>query len=110
MNLIITSICPLGTKWCGPGHVAKSYDDLGEHRETDICCRDHDKHCKARIDKFSRKYGLWNWSWKTASHCDCEQRFKDCLLNVSMLASKSYLKQLVNKVCELKTGVFTFLC
>ena len=28
-----------GTKWCGAGDVADSYDDLGYHREADKCCR-----------------------------------------------------------------------
>ena len=28
-----------GTKWCGKGTVAESYNDLGVHKSADICCR-----------------------------------------------------------------------
>ena len=80
-------ICIAGTKWCGPSNIAKSDDDLGENRETDKCCREHDKNCKARIKGFRKNYYLWNLSWKTASHCDCEKRFKDCLNSVSIYES-----------------------
>ena len=73
-----------GTKWCGPGHIAKTYDELGTNRETDKCCREHDRHCKIRIKGGRKKYGLWNLSWKTASHCDCEVKFKKCLDKVSV--------------------------
>ncbi|KYM82591.1 LIM domain kinase 1 [Atta colombica] len=37
-----------GTKWCGPGNVANSYDDLGQHSVEDACCREHD-HCSTTI-------------------------------------------------------------
>ena len=47
-----------GTKWCGPGDVASSYEDLGQFRETDMCCRDHD-HCE-NIPGGGEKYGLTN--------------------------------------------------
>jgi len=33
------SITVPGTKWCGPGNIATSYDDLGTEREVDMCCR-----------------------------------------------------------------------
>ncbi|XP_050548186.1 phospholipase A(2)-like [Daktulosphaira vitifoliae] len=33
-----------GTKWCGPGNIAKSYSDLGVYKKEDSCCREHD-HC-----------------------------------------------------------------
>lgn len=47
-----------GTLWCGPGHIARNYSDLGFFRETDMCCRDHD-HCDA-IAAGNSKYGLFN--------------------------------------------------
>ena len=84
MKIIGKCVCIAGTKWCGPNSIAKSYSDLGRHRETDKCCREHDKHCRARIKGFQKKYYLQNFSWKTSSHCDCEKRFSDCLLNVSI--------------------------
>jgi hypothetical protein len=28
-----------GTKWCGKGTVAETYNDLGVHKSADICCR-----------------------------------------------------------------------
>ncbi|KYN34683.1 LIM domain kinase 1 [Trachymyrmex septentrionalis] len=37
-----------GTKWCGPGNVASSYNDLGQHSVEDACCREHD-HCSTTI-------------------------------------------------------------
>ncbi|XP_055384533.1 uncharacterized protein LOC129614142 [Condylostylus longicornis] len=33
-----------GTNWCGRKGTSRDYNDLGEHRETDKCCRDH-YHC-----------------------------------------------------------------
>jgi len=77
-----------GTKWCGKGSIAKSYNDLGRFANTDRCCRTHDKHCSARIQPLKRKYGLLNLSWKVASYCDCEVRFKKCLDRVNNFASR----------------------
>jgi len=37
-----------GTKWCGPGHTAVSYNDLGRFHSTDACCREHD-HCNTAV-------------------------------------------------------------
>lgn len=31
-----------GTKWCGPGSIARSYEDLGVLSKVDRCCREHD--------------------------------------------------------------------
>ncbi|XP_037502079.1 uncharacterized protein LOC119377508 isoform X2 [Rhipicephalus sanguineus] len=31
-----------GTKWCGSGNVARNNEDLGEARDADMCCREHD--------------------------------------------------------------------
>lgn len=48
-----------GTLWCGGGDKAKSDDDLGRLKDTDACCRDHDK-CKDNILAGEEKYGLEN--------------------------------------------------
>ncbi|GFY62302.1 phospholipase A2 [Trichonephila inaurata madagascariensis] len=67
-----------GTKWCGSGNVSEHYDDLGPEVEADMCCRDHD-HCNESILGRERKYGLDNNSPFTKSHCDCDQKFYNCL-------------------------------
>ena len=57
---------PAGTKWCGLGNDATSYDDLadGSYREVDKCCRTHD-FCDKIISPFEVKYGTLNWSLLT---------------------------------------------
>ncbi|KAL7976088.1 hypothetical protein Chor_009766 [Crotalus horridus] len=76
-----------GTLWCGAGNIAESYEQLGEHQETDKCCRDHD-HCQHLIHPFTYKYGHRNLRWHTISHCDCDRRLKDCLGAVNNTASR----------------------
>lgn len=49
----------VGTKWCGRGNTAEDYNDLGDERDTDACCRAHDE-CPDFIDKGLSKYGLTN--------------------------------------------------
>ncbi|XP_039525806.1 phospholipase A2 isozymes PA3A/PA3B/PA5 [Pimephales promelas] len=46
----------------------------------DRCCREHD-HCEHIIRSFSVNYGVFNPTLFTVSHCDCDHRFKQCLLN-----------------------------
>lgn len=48
-----------GTKWCGSGNIADNYDDLGEERDTDSCCRAHDN-CPDYIEAKGSKHGLTN--------------------------------------------------
>lgn len=67
-----------GTKWCGPGSTALSYDDLGFHRAEDACCREHD-HCPAVLEAGQCLQGLCNNALYTKSHCDCDARFRRCL-------------------------------
>ncbi|CAN7940464.1 unnamed protein product, partial [Ixodes hexagonus] len=48
-----------GTKWCGPGDIARNYDDLGKDEATDMCCRDHD-HSSDYMAPFETKNGVTN--------------------------------------------------
>lgn len=48
-----------GTKWCGSGNIAENYEDLGEERDTDSCCREHD-YCPDYIEAKGTKHGLTN--------------------------------------------------
>ncbi|XP_046543534.1 uncharacterized protein LOC124253753 [Haliotis rubra] len=63
-----------GTKWCGDGDIADSYDDLGYDRKTDACCRKHDS-CPHIIERFSYKYSYFNYKFHTLSHCHCDDRY-----------------------------------
>ncbi|XP_044141697.1 protein PROCA1 [Bufo gargarizans] len=76
-----------GTLWCGAGNNAEKENDLGEHKETDACCRTHD-HCEHVIHPFTSSYGYRNFLWHTISHCQCDRRFKDCLRRVNDTASR----------------------
>ncbi|XP_072286319.1 protein PROCA1 [Pyxicephalus adspersus] len=76
-----------GTLWCGAGNIAEKETDLGEHRETDSCCRTHD-HCEHVIHPLTSDYGYWNLRWHTISHCQCDNKFKECLRNVNDTASR----------------------
>ncbi|XP_075761228.1 protein PROCA1 [Pelodiscus sinensis] len=76
-----------GTLWCGAGTNAESYEQLGEHRETDRCCREHD-HCQHVIHPFTSRYGYRNLRWHTVSHCACDRRLQGCLRQVNDTASR----------------------
>ncbi|XP_052849724.1 phospholipase A2 hemilipin isoform X3 [Drosophila gunungcola] len=67
-----------GTKWCGPGTAATSYDDLGPHSREDRCCREHDM-CPDVLNVGECRRGLCNRGTFTRSHCDCDARFRRCL-------------------------------
>ncbi|XP_076586675.1 uncharacterized protein LOC143320703 [Chaetodon auriga] len=71
-----------GTLWCGTGSRAVGYEQLGMFESTDKCCREHD-HCLHVIPAFTRNYGVFNSKFFTVSHCDCDQRFRQCLLDVN---------------------------
>lgn len=71
----------LGTKWCGPGNTAENYDDLGSHKEEDMCCRDHD-HCD-NIPAGESKYNLTNRDYFTVLNCDCDRNFQKCLRDIN---------------------------
>ena len=71
---------PSGTKWCGGGNKAETYDDLGRYKDLDTCCRAHD-HCKKKVEGFSKDYGYWNWNMFTVSDCECDKKFYNCMKN-----------------------------
>ncbi|CAH2101451.1 unnamed protein product [Euphydryas editha] len=64
-----------GTKWCGAGQLAESYNELGSDMDEDRCCRDHDN-CRLNIGAFTRRFGLFNFRPFTISHCKCDRRKK----------------------------------
>ncbi|XP_076020326.1 group 3 secretory phospholipase A2 [Genypterus blacodes] len=68
-----------GTLWCGSGNKATSYADLGVFAETDSCCREHDQ-CKDTILSFDSNFGVFNSHIFTMSHCDCDNKFRSCLM------------------------------
>ena len=61
------------TKWCGKGDIAEAYDDLGEAKAADECCRAHD-HCPDFIEGFDFKFNYFNLGLHTLSHCKCDMR------------------------------------
>ncbi|XP_074109440.1 group 3 secretory phospholipase A2 isoform X1 [Cotesia typhae] len=71
-----------GTKWCGPGTLATSYNDLGHHAAEDACCREHD-HCPVVINPNQCLNSICNNAPFTRSHCDCDAKFRRCLQNLN---------------------------
>ncbi|XP_050770239.1 group 3 secretory phospholipase A2 [Gymnogyps californianus] len=68
-----------GTLWCGAGDSAGNASELGLFRGPDRCCREHDQ-CSAQITPLQFNYGIRNYRLHTVSHCDCDARFRQCLL------------------------------
>lgn len=66
------------TKWCGRGHSAGRYSQLGGASRADKCCRKHD-HCRVNIPGLTTKWQLFNFRLFTLSHCNCDSRFRTCL-------------------------------
>lgn len=75
-----------GTLWCGGGNQARSEHEVGLFRNTDICCKLHDK-CPSFIEAGKEHKGLINNGLFTRSHCKCDQIFYDCLKNIDSLVS-----------------------
>nr|XP_020446196.1 group 3 secretory phospholipase A2-like isoform X2 [Monopterus albus] len=71
-----------GTLWCGKGSKAVGYEQLGMFENADRCCREHD-HCPHIIHAFTVNYGVFNPNFYVVSHCDCDQRFRQCLLDMN---------------------------
>ena len=63
-----------GTRWCGDGHRASKFSDLGAQQSVDRCCRRHD-HCPYTIRSKHTNYELTNKRLITISHCDCDERY-----------------------------------
>ncbi|KAK3913109.1 Acidic phospholipase A2 PA4, partial [Frankliniella fusca] len=63
-----------GTKWCGKGFTATSFNQLGAFSRADRCCRHHDMGCRHYIGALEEKYGLFNWRVNTIMHCSCDKR------------------------------------
>jgi len=70
-----------GTLWCGSGNNAEDDSQLGEYADVDACCREHD-HCPYSVAGFSTKDHYYNSYPTTVSHCDCDNKFFDCLKGV----------------------------
>ncbi|XP_035222170.1 uncharacterized protein LOC118195047 [Stegodyphus dumicola] len=77
-----------GTKWCGAGDIAKDYNDLGIHQDTDRCCRAHDL-CNDTLAPGETRNGLTNKSPFTALSCKCDDDFYKCLKRVNSVISNT---------------------
>ncbi|XP_063913984.1 phospholipase A2-like [Zophobas morio] len=98
-----------GTKWCGPGFIAKYFEDLGEKKELDKCCRAHDL-CPQYIEPGRKKFGLRNFSLSTKSHCSCDEKLYRCLKGVQDGCAKGIGRlyfQFFNTKCFKKSSVCT---
>ncbi|KAK9972447.1 hypothetical protein ABG768_025754 [Culter alburnus] len=93
-----------GTLWCGRGTRANNYEQLGMFVHADRCCREHD-HCEHIIRSFSVNFGVFNPTLFTVSHCDCDHRFKQCLINgndtISNMVGYSFFNVLKLRCFEL---------
>ncbi len=87
LSKLFTNIIVPGTKWCGKGDVAESYEDLGPSSETDKCCRAHD-HCPLSIEAMRSNHKLFNFSLKTKLLCVCEEELRKCLARQNSTVSK----------------------
>uniref|UniRef100_A0A3B3VCR0 phospholipase A2 n=1 Tax=Poecilia latipinna TaxID=48699 RepID=A0A3B3VCR0_9TELE len=94
-----------GTLWCGTGSKAAGYEQLGMFERADKCCREHD-HCSDIIPAFTVNYGVFNPNFFTVSHCECDQRFRQCLLgmndSISSMVGYSFFNILKVPCFELK--------
>lgn len=64
-----------GTQWCGRGHRATKYTNLGGFGTADACCRRHDTACPFFIPAFETRYGFFNWGISSMMHCACDERY-----------------------------------
>ncbi|XP_073964058.1 uncharacterized protein isoform X3 [Choristoneura fumiferana] len=94
-----------GTKWCGAGQLAEKYNELGQDRKEDRCCRAHDN-CRVNIGAFKRRFGYFNFRPFTISHCRCDRRFRACLkladTSVSNMVGKLFFNVVQTRCFVLK--------
>ncbi|XP_048507707.1 group 3 secretory phospholipase A2 isoform X3 [Athalia rosae] len=93
-----------GTQWCGRGHRATKYTNLGGFGVADACCRRHDTTCPFFIPAFQSKYELFNWGVSTIMHCACDERFRTCL-KMAGTSSANFVGKLFFNVVQTKCFV-----
>ncbi|XP_015602237.1 uncharacterized protein LOC107271128 isoform X1 [Cephus cinctus] len=93
-----------GTQWCGRGHRATKYTNLGGFGTADSCCRRHDTACPFYIPAFESRYGLFNWGISTIMHCACDERFRTCL-KMAGTSSANFIGKLFFNVVQTKCFV-----
>lgn len=80
--VLLQGIFP-GTRWCGFGNIADDvYTNVGEHRQTDSCCRSHDL-CEPKVRALQKKFYYNNQGIIPISHCSCDVEFYNCLKGVN---------------------------
>ncbi|XP_033748544.1 uncharacterized protein LOC117333382 [Pecten maximus] len=80
--VLLQGIFP-GTRWCGFGNIADDvYTNVGEHQQTDSCCRSHDL-CEPKIRALQRRYYYNNQGIIPISHCSCDVDFYNCLKGIN---------------------------
>lgn len=77
-----------GTLWCGVNDIAEDFKKLGANWRLDKCCRAHD-HCPVKVKALQRRYGVFNLSPYTNSHCQCDNSFYNCLKQVNSSQSNA---------------------
>ncbi|XP_033627963.1 uncharacterized protein LOC117290611 [Asterias rubens] len=86
------------TLWCGKGTEAKNYDELGEDRSADTCCRAHDTCPYLQIEPMDSKLHLRNIAPYTISHCKCDKMFHNCLKRADTPVAKGVADVFFNKL------------
>ncbi|XP_006613690.1 uncharacterized protein LOC102681151 [Apis dorsata] len=90
-----------GTQWCGRGHRATKYTNLGGFGTADACCRRHDTACPFFIPAFETRYGFFNWGISSMMHCACDERFRTCL-KMAGTASANFIGKIFFDVLRTK--------
>lgn len=93
-----------GTQWCGRGHRATKYTNLGGFGVADACCRKHDTACPVFIPAFETRYGFFNWGISSMMHCACDERFRTCL-RMAGTASADFIGKIFFDVLRTKCFV-----
>jgi secretory phospholipase A2 len=101
-----------GTFWCGPGNIATNYEQLGEIKDVDECCRTHDNNCSYYIRGRSEKYGLINYVPFTRTTCQCDEEFLECLklINSEQADQVGKAYTTINGWCMNFTGKEEMVC